>query len=86
MQKMSPPQIAFMPEIEILRVCPLRFSFRAERQVFFPQGKAGNVLRGVLGSILRKINLPFIYTNNGHLKVAKRQQLSGPLPLHQCRV
>jgi hypothetical protein len=40
---------------ELLRVCPLRFSFRAERPVFFPEGKAGNVLRGALGNILRKI-------------------------------
>jgi hypothetical protein len=40
--------------MEILRVLPLRFSFRAERRVFFPEGKAGNVLRGALGSILRK--------------------------------
>lgn len=52
---MSPSQIVLKSEIEILRVCPLRFSFRAERQVFFPYGKAGNVLRGALGSILRKI-------------------------------
>ncbi len=57
MQKCSPSQIALRSkiEIELLRVCPLRFSFRAEKQVFFPEGKAGNVLRGALGNILRKI-------------------------------
>jgi len=57
MQKMSPGQLALRSEIEIelLRFCPLRFSFRAEKQVFFPEGKAGNVLRGALGNILRKI-------------------------------
>lgn len=43
------------PRIELLRVCPLRFLFRAERPVYFPGGKAGNVLRGALGTILRRI-------------------------------
>lgn len=41
--------------MELLRVCPLRFSFVAERPVYFPEGKAGNVLRGALGTILRRI-------------------------------
>lgn len=52
---LSPNQISSDPAAELLRCCPLRFSFRAESPVFFPEGKAGNVLRGALGTILRRI-------------------------------
>jgi hypothetical protein len=41
--------------LELVRVCPLRFSFRADGPLSFPEGKAGNVLRGALGTILRQI-------------------------------
>jgi hypothetical protein len=34
---------------------PFRFQFRAVDTVFFPHGKAGNVLRGAFGSIFRRL-------------------------------
>jgi CRISPR-associated endoribonuclease Cas6 len=50
-----PNQGFFRSNLELLHVCPLRFSFVAQRPVYFPEGKAGNVLRGALGTILRRI-------------------------------
>ena len=38
-----------------LRFYPLRFEFRAEESLFFPPGKAANILRGALGTVFRKI-------------------------------
>jgi hypothetical protein len=34
---------------------PLRFEFVARESLFFPPGKAGNILRGALGAIFRRI-------------------------------
>jgi hypothetical protein len=34
---------------------PLRFEFTARESLFFPPGKAGNILRGALGTIFRRI-------------------------------
>jgi hypothetical protein len=34
---------------------PLRFQFAAQESLYFPPGKASNVLRGALGTIFRKI-------------------------------
>jgi CRISPR-associated endoribonuclease Cas6 len=39
----------------VLAVAPLRFEFEALSPIHFPEGKASNILRGALGSILRKI-------------------------------
>ena len=36
-------------------VYPLRFEFLAKDSLFFPPGKAANILRGALGVIFRKI-------------------------------
>ena len=33
---------------------PLRFSFVAQERVWFPEGQAGNILRGALGHLLRE--------------------------------
>jgi hypothetical protein len=38
-----------------LSIVPLRFTFRARDPVWFPPGKAANVFRGALGTILRRI-------------------------------
>jgi hypothetical protein len=37
------------------RLYPLRFEFVAKDTLFFPPGKAANILRGALGTIFRKI-------------------------------
>jgi hypothetical protein len=37
----------------IFRLCRCHFHFRATESVYFPPGKAGNILRGALGTILR---------------------------------
>jgi hypothetical protein len=37
----------------MLRVLPLRFAFRAIDSLYFPPGKAANILRGAFGTILR---------------------------------
>ena len=37
------------------QVWPFRFHFIASESVFFPEGKASNVLRGAFGSIFRKL-------------------------------
>ena len=37
------------------RVWPFRFHFAVADSVFFPQGKASNVIRGAFGTILRKL-------------------------------
>src|SRR5258708_1800466 len=34
---------------------PLRFEFTAKESLFFPPGKAGNILRGAMGVIFRRI-------------------------------
>src|ERR1035438_4160553 len=34
---------------------PLRFEFRATESLFFPPGKAANILRGALGLVFRQI-------------------------------
>jgi hypothetical protein len=36
---------------------PWRFTFVAHDALYFPQGKAGNILRGALGSIFREIDV-----------------------------
>ena len=36
-------------------ILPLRFEFEALEEVFLPPGKAGNVFRGALGDLLRKV-------------------------------
>jgi hypothetical protein len=38
-----------------LSIVPLQFTFRARDHVWFPPGKAANVFRGALGTILRRI-------------------------------
>ena len=38
-----------------LSIVPLQFTFRARDPVWFPPGKAANVFRGAVGTILRKI-------------------------------
>jgi hypothetical protein len=43
-----PPKAAL-----IFRLCRCHFHFRAAESVYFPPGKAGNILRGALGTILR---------------------------------
>jgi CRISPR-associated endoribonuclease Cas6 len=42
----------------IFRLLACRFHFRALESVFFPPGKAGNVLRGALGSSLSNLSAP----------------------------
>jgi hypothetical protein len=37
------------------RLYPLRFSFTARESIYFPPGKAGNLLRGAFGVIFRRI-------------------------------
>lgn len=39
----------------VFRLYPLRFEFVAKESLFFPPGKAANILRGALGVIFRKI-------------------------------
>ena len=39
----------------VFRLQPLRFSFVARDSIYFPQGKAANILRGAFGSIFRRI-------------------------------
>ncbi|HEX2725770.1 MAG TPA: hypothetical protein VHN20_08130, partial [Beijerinckiaceae bacterium] len=38
-----------------LQFYPLRFSFEACDEIFFPPGKTGNILRGAFGVIFRKL-------------------------------
>jgi hypothetical protein len=37
------------------RFYPLRFSFVAKDQIFFPPGKSSNILRGAFGNLLREV-------------------------------
>ena len=38
-----------------LRLYPMRFSFIARESIYFPPGKAANLLRGAFGVIFRRI-------------------------------
>jgi len=40
---------------DCLELVPLRFVFAAQEEIRFPAGKAGNTLRGALGTILRPV-------------------------------
>ncbi|MDE3195858.1 MAG: CRISPR system precrRNA processing endoribonuclease RAMP protein Cas6 [Acidobacteriota bacterium] len=56
------------------RFYPLRFEFTAKESLFFPPGKAANILRGALGVIFRRIAcVP-------HCESAKSCELRGDCP------
>lgn len=47
-----------VPVAPCIRVLPYRFTFRALDPLFFPAGKAANILRGALGMGLRRVSCP----------------------------
>ena len=44
-----------MPQRTRIEFLPLRFEFIAKNPLFFPQGKAANILRGALGIVFRRL-------------------------------
>ncbi len=63
---------------------PLRFELAAREPLFFPQGKAANILRGALGVIFRRID-PCLYAGVFQPSMANRASLNrsslkGPAP------
>jgi hypothetical protein len=44
-----------MPQRTRIEFLPLRFEFIAKNPIFFPRGKAANVLRGALGIVFRRL-------------------------------
>jgi hypothetical protein len=52
LQSMMRGEAQQVPNTLFFRLCAQHFQFRAVESVFFPVGKAGNVLRGSLGPVL----------------------------------
>jgi hypothetical protein len=64
-----------LPNLPMTGMClfsawPFRFKFRALDAIFFPEGKAGNVLRGAFGSICRRLTCIPGCTDAKHCEIA----------------